>query len=941
MIQLTCIAYAPDGSLLAMGGQGGVTLYNALTKLPYRALPTASYWVNSVAFSPDGNTVAVGEGNGQSGYVELFNVETGKLSASYKTAANAVASVVFSKKGTFLAVGGEFENATSTRSVGVVELWNVFADKRTLSIKTTATSVSSVALSPDDRTVAVGGSNPQGALLELWNTANGSLFSEVIGSQPGHISSVTFTPDGKTVAASTNLSGSSTVRLWTIATGALVASVPTQLTEVDNLAISPDGTQLIDAGANSSPGPMGQSASSGASELWNISGPPKIVWNNVGGWDLIGVAFSPDGSTIAEVGTQDTLYALGMEEDFIPTAGFFDLISTSIEYSATSVVMAQSQYWPGPVDICYPAFSGDGKLVAGGGFDVLSGQASINVWDSQNGTLVSTFPSTVLSGVAEVAFSSSSQLIAVVSGGYVKIWNIQSGECVQTIIPGLTGAFAFSPDGKLFAVAGTINDQTFLGIWSVATGERVGTITVAVNEWFSFAFSPDSSTIATGGTDLPSGSNQVARAVLQLWNASTGELNSTFNTLQSEVSGVAFSPDGTTVAAACYFQASATAPFIGSIQLWNVGKNALVTSIPVPNDLGSILALSYVTNGKTLFAISSSGLMEFDPLSYAMKGYVSGQDTLYFALSPDGSKVAVAGPPGTLSISKVPAVSSIPIDRLVFANNIVGGNSTTGTLSLTEPAPSGGVVVGLGSTASYPTYIAIPTSVTIPAGKKTVTFQIACAVRDTATEINVTAYCGAYTKTATLTVLPRNLSSISLSQASIVGGNPLFATVRIEGIAGFYGAGVTINNSSLVATMTSYVLVDSGQSSSNFNIFTNPVTTPQVVTLIAKGGDVTKAVSFTVLPVGVKAISLSSTSVKPGSSSTATVTLNAPAGANGVVVNLTSSDPSATIPASITIPAGLTAGTVTITTKAGTAKSTAIITATTGTLKASVKLTIT
>jgi hypothetical protein len=64
----------------------------------------------------------------------------------------------------------------------------------------------------------------------------------------------------------------------------------------------------------------------------------------------------------------------------------------------------------------------------------------------------------------------------------------------------------------------------------------------------------------------------------------------------------------------------------------------------------------------------------------------------------------------------------------------------------------------------------------------------------------------------------------------------------------------------------------------------------------------------------LSAVSVSPTTVTGGTSSQGTVTLSAPAGAKGTRISLTSSDPAASVPASVTIPRGQTSATFAITT---------------------------
>ena len=78
--QANCSAFSPDNSLIAVTGVGGVQVFNVSTGSLVSCLPIPSVFGNSVVFSPDGTTLAIGGGNYDSsfgsnvGAVELWNV---------------------------------------------------------------------------------------------------------------------------------------------------------------------------------------------------------------------------------------------------------------------------------------------------------------------------------------------------------------------------------------------------------------------------------------------------------------------------------------------------------------------------------------------------------------------------------------------------------------------------------------------------------------------------------------------------------------------------------------------------------------------------------------------------------------------------------------------------------------------------------------------------
>lgn len=86
-------------------------------------------------------------------------------------------------------------------------------------------------------------------------------------------------------------------------------------------------------------------------------------------------------------------------------------------------------------------------------------------------------------------------------------------------------------------------------------------------------------------------------------------------------------------------------------------------------------------------------------------------------------------------------------------SRVIGGQSTTGTVALTTPAPAGGIMVTLSS--SSPPVASVPTSVLVPGGATTASFSVATTVvRKNSTTMIAAAYAGV-TRSVQLSVLRR------------------------------------------------------------------------------------------------------------------------------------------------------------------------------------------
>lgn len=162
-----------------------------------------------------------------------------------------------------------------------------------------------------------------------------------------------------------------------------------------------------------------------------------------------------------------------------------------------------------------------------------------------------------------------------------------------------------------------------------------------------------------------------------------------------------------------------------------------------------------------------------------------------------------------------------------------------------------------------------------------------------------------------------SLSGISLNPSTVVGGNPSTGTVTLTAPAQAGGFTVQLSSSNTnVATVPASVTVPQGQTSTTFTVSTNIVSGTTSVTITASAGGVSRQATLTVNPpsqVTLQSLTISPQWVSGGSTATGTVQLSGPAPAGGAVIQLTSSNPSrASVPTTVTVPAGQTTATFTI-----------------------------
>jgi hypothetical protein len=100
-------------------------------------------------------------------------------------------------------------------------------------------------------------------------------------------------------------------------------------------------------------------------------------------------------------------------------------------------------------------------------------------------------------------------------------------------------------------------------------------------------------------------------------------------------------------------------------------------------------------------------------------------------------------------LSSVPA--SLSLSSLSLnPTSVTGGNSSTGTVTLSGPAPTGGAQVALASNNGA---ASVPSSVTVPAGATSATFTVSTSVVLVSTSVTISTSCNSTTQTATLSVM--------------------------------------------------------------------------------------------------------------------------------------------------------------------------------------------
>jgi len=303
------------------------------------------------------------------------------------------------------------------------------------------------------------------------------------------------------------------------------------------------------------------------------------------------------------------------------------------------------------------------------------------------------------------------------------------------------------------------------------------------------------------------------------------------------------------------FEASSSAP--ASVALSSLSVNP--TSVTGGNSSAGTVTLSGpAPAGGAIVALSSSNTTVASvPSSVTV---AAGATTATFTVSTSAvagsTTVTISATYGSATRSALLTVTPASPPPATLSSlslnptSVTGGNSSTGTVTLSGPAPAGGAQVALSS--SNTSVARVPSSVTVAAGATSASFTVSTSAVAAPSTVNISAVYGGANRSASLTVTPApppppTLASLTLNPANVIGGQSSTGTVTLTGPAPAGGAQVFLSSSNGAARVPSSVTVPAGATGATFTVNTSFVLISTSATISATYNSTTQTATLGVL----------------------------------------------------------------------------------------------
>ncbi len=416
-----------------------------------------------------------------------------------------------------------------------------------------------VAISPDDRLIAKGGSDGK---ITIWELGTGrNIYS--IKAHDSYVASLVFTANSKKLISS-SFDGS--IKTWDLESGFCLQTLQLQA-PVYRIALNQNST-ILASGSNC-----------GDILLWNLATgeiSKRLVGHKL---TVVDMSFQPQGQLLASSSFDTSIKIWNLDtEDCVNTlTGHTELVS-SVNFNSLGTQVVSSgldksiKIWDVESGQCLQTIQKHKKTVIDVLFSpnsqqIISGSQdlTVRIWDEV--TFHNWECTHVLLGhentIWSIALNTTGEtLISSDQGGILKVWDVQLGKCIKTFgsISKVFRSLAFHPHKNLLA-SSTENRQ--IQLWDLSTYQCLSTMVAHEIAVWQVAFSPNGDALVSCGMD----------GVVKIWDITENSTFQKYHQLTQQILRpiftIAFHPNGKILATGT----------VDSICLWDYPSGRLLKKL--------------------------------------------------------------------------------------------------------------------------------------------------------------------------------------------------------------------------------------------------------------------------------------------------------------------------------------------------------------------------
>lgn len=367
--------------------------------------------------------------------------------------------------------------------------------------------VQSLALSPDNKTLAVGFGDPvdldSGRVVALWDLHSRTQYATLRGPAR-RIATLTFTTDGQWLVGATE---EEDAHVWSVEAGRYRRVQPGK--DVWSFDVTPDGQIVALAEAE------------GDVSLVDMQSGAVTRRHGVHGWRSESIALRPTTGEVVSSGRDLNLRLWEPNLARSTVLGTATHLFTSLVFSPDGATLATAncdqklrlwnagnwasvpEVWESGRCLAFATWSPDSQVVATGGGDPANAKSPTAISLYRPSSKSATSLEGASSWPRSAAYSADGRLLATGHwNGEVLVWDLRSGKRLWTFLghQGLVTDVSFSPAGLSLASGGV--DGT-VRLWDVKTGQPRTVLTDGPKSINALRFLPDGSALMAAGTDLP------------------------------------------------------------------------------------------------------------------------------------------------------------------------------------------------------------------------------------------------------------------------------------------------------------------------------------------------------------------------------------------------------------------------------------------------------